>query len=343
MKKLTPKLSEKLFKTYLVNNGYKENTVKVKLAFLKVFFTFLKGQKITDLRDVDRKVIKAYLEYLNILKTKKTKRSLLHSTKSGMLTAVKLLFRALYANNLILTNPTQEISLNKSDRAKPKEILSKKIMADLLDSISNVRDRAIFELMYSSGLRISEVAHLEFMDIDFEARLLHIRQSKFNKDRIVPLTDTAIIFLKQYIQTRRVKKGVLFLGKYGSLSKTTITKRFRFYLKEKDLYKEGLSAHSVRHCLATHLLESGADLRYVQELLGHESIETTCRYTHMMYESLKSVYKSYHPRENEFYKETAGNYMQKLNTFRQELEKQKIERDKKREIKRRSYLKKKKE
>lgn len=338
MKRLTLNYGRKIFALYLTNNGYKESTIGTKTAFLKVFLTFLKEKGITDLKDAGRGIIRDYLEYLRLYRTKRKNRPLLRSTKNAMVTTVKLFFKSLYVNNLILTNPTRDFSLKLTDQSKPKEILTKGVMAELLDSIQNIRDRAVFELMYSSGLRISEVSKLVIEDIDFEGKLIHIRQSKFNKDRIVPVTDTAVVFLKKYLETRRVKKGALFLGRYGALSKATISKKFRYYLREKNLYKEGLSAHSVRHSLATHLLEAGVNLRYVQELLGHESIETTGKYTHMMYENLKAVYKSFHPRENEFFTDPGGDYLKNIHDFKKELETQREVRDRKREIKKRWYL-----
>jgi integrase/recombinase XerD len=346
MKTLTSNYAEAVFKEYLVNSGYKENTIRTKLANIKPFFEYLREIKINDLRDTTIDSIKGYIKNLNEIKSKRKDNLLKTTTKQGMITCVKLLFKSLYVAELILSNPAQGISIYAKGKEKPKEIFTQEDMNKFLDSIDvfkryGLRDRAIFELMYSSGLRISEVSNLNVNDIDFENRMIILRLAKFNKDRIIPVSNVAVSFLKEYMEVRKDKNSPAFPCKTGRLSATGIRKRFNELLKESGLYKEDLTPHSIRHSCCTHLLENGADLRYVQELMGHKSIVTTSGYTHLFFESLKRIYKTYHPKENEYYEEVDDEYLNRLNEFKKELIKQKRITDKKRLIKKRYYLRKK--
>lgn len=174
--------------------------------------------------------------------------------------------------------------------------------------------------MYSSGLRVSEVADLKIKEIDFSSRMLMVRNGKWGKDRVIPISIVASKFLQKYLVGRRNKKeSFVFLGTRGRLKGTSITERFITLIRRYEMDRPGLVTHSIRHSVATHLLESGAGIRYVQALLGHESIETTVRYTHMLYDNMKKIYKSYHPRENEYYKEVDSNYLLELEEFRDRL------------------------
>jgi site-specific recombinase XerD len=258
-----------------------------------------------------------------------------------MLGALKLLFKGLYLLECIDINPCEDIVLYTKEKVKPKEIFSQKEIEKILDSIDNPCSRALFELMYSSGLRVSEAARLNIGDIDFENRLIHVRQAKFSKDRIVPMSKVAAFFVKEYLSGRSDPDQAVFFGRQGRLGTVGIRKRFTKILKKQKIYREGLSVHSIRHSTGTHLLENGADLRYVQELLGHKSIETTTVYTHLMYENLRRIYKTFHPRENEYFCEVNEQYLSRLDEFYSQLKKQKGIREKKKAIKRRYVLKKK--
>ena len=199
-----------------------------------------------------------------------------------------------------------------------KDILTKSQVNEFLDSIDvysrfGLRHRACYKLMYLSGLRVEEVSALNIEDIDFDNRMLLIMMSKFGKDWVVPVSVVAVKFLKLYIGDR--KKGAVFTGKYGRLIGSTINKQLIELLKEKGIYRDGFTSHSLKYSVATHLLSNGADLRYVQELLGHDSIETTVHYTHVLIENMRRIYRTYHFRENEGYREVDETYMESINKF----------------------------
>jgi len=296
--------------------------------FLK-YLTYV--EKIDDIRDTSREVILRFARYLDTLKTKTTKKLYSVQTKQMIIICVTQIFRSLYLKQLLLSNPMQELEIKWQKTEKHKETLSEEEMGTLLDGIdmeyeAGLRDKAIFELMYSSGLRLSDVAGLCVEDVDFKNRIMLIRRGKGGKDRFVAFSIVAERFLKMYLGKRIYEQGPLFAGEKGHLHKHTIYNRFMKWAKETGVYRKGISTHSIRHSTATHLLNHGADLRYVQELLGHESIQTTVGYTHQLIDNLKKVYKSYHPRENEYYREVDSEYMMRITWFEKKLKKWELNR-----------------
>jgi integrase/recombinase XerD len=338
---MTRREALRLFESWIIDAGYKASTASGKLRAAR---RFLRWCTRRDLRDVTRVDITGYLDYLKTRHSTKCRSGTLRiKSIIYLMSVVRQLFTCLYRYEKILTNPAREIPFKTTDPQRPKEIFTRDQVSRFLDKLDGVgrywfRDRTLYELIYSSGLRVSEAAALRVGDVDFEGRLVLIRQSKFYKDRIVPVSDVALSFVKKYLGERITdRESPLFLGDQGRLGKQAMGARFRKYLKRFDMYKEGLSIHSLRHSIATHLLEAGADLRYVQELLGHSSIETTARYTHCLYDSLKRIYKSHHPRENEYYEEVTPDLRERLDRFKTELVVAKERSRRKSEYKRRWY------
>jgi site-specific recombinase XerD len=325
---LTAGFATQLMKQYMNDAGYKQRTISNYLGGVTVLFRFLETQKgsSVDLRDVTKPVLDSFLPYLQFEMTGKKGSFLSNHSKQVVLTSVRLLFRILTLENLIITNPTQHLHIAKKKDRNVRKYLSQEQMAQFLDSIDihtpqGLRDRCLFELMYSSGLRSSEVCRLDQEDIRFEERMIHVRTSKGYKERTVPFSSVALKFLELYLAGDTKSTGPVFPG--YSASKTlvpgTVNKLFKKYLKTVVEDGSGLSAHSIRHSCASHLLASGADLRYVQELLGHDSIETTVRYTNELYENIKAIYKSFHPRENQLYREVDDEYLARLGRFKERL------------------------
>ena len=343
MKKLTLEKTKGLFRHYLKGQGYKPTTIRTRMMQVQVFLDYITRQeRIEDLRDVRQGQITGYLQYVNETVSEHTGRPYAYLTRRSLFGAARALFRCLYIRKLILVNPIQTVMFRPKGSEKLKAIMTQEDIGSFLDGIEEhnllgPRDRALFELLYSSGLRVSEAAGLNIQDIDFANRMLLIRNPKWGKDRVEPISQVAAKFLCRYVSGRT--EGPVFWGHRGRLTGPTINRRFKKHLKEKGMDRPGLTAHSIRHSVATHLLQNGADLRYVQELLGHQSIQTTVRYTHELYDNLKRIYRSYHPRENEYYREVDEEYLSRLEAFREELEVQKAITKRKRGIKRRWYEK----
>ncbi|MCG8570385.1 MAG: tyrosine-type recombinase/integrase [Spirochaetes bacterium] len=180
-----------------------------------------------------------------------------------------------------------------------------------LDSGIKIRDRAIFETLYFNGMRSGELCNLKVSNIDFGNKEILIEEGKGGKDRIVPLGQSCQGFIKLWMKGMRKfflkgkkDRGYLFVSIYGGkLNTSAVSNRFNKYLSDCGIEVSKYTVHSLRHSCATHLLENGVDIRYVQELLGHSSVETTVGYTKLFVDSLKKIYKKYHPRENELFKE----------------------------------------
>ncbi len=296
-----------LFFENLIGRGLKEETIKRKTLELERFFRYLKRENQIDLREITSKEIEDYFYYLD-------REDFSSATKGIARSMIGNLFMCLYRNEIILQNPMSITDIYIKEKSGIKAILTEDEMEDFLNAIETKtgygkRDRALFELMYVAGLRISEVTNLTIEDLDFSLNEVLIRNSKGGKDRIVPMGKIAKQYLESWIKTARrwfIKEdnSILFLSVKGlKFPTTSIRWRFNIYKKKAGIDRKGVTPHSIRHSCATHLLKGGADIRFVQELLGHESLETTVIYTKEIVSGLKRMHKMHHPRENELYKE----------------------------------------
>ena len=299
-----------VFYEHLKSRGLKEATIKRKALEVKRLLSFFESKGKGDLREVCESDIEEYFLMMQSVGYSKSTQITAHSTAGD-------LFYALVRHELILRNPMDLTDIYIKERGGIRTVLTEAEMVQLLDSIEirtgfGLRDRAIFELMYVSGIRVGELVDLDVSDIDFSLDEVMIRQGKGRKDRVVPLGQVCRKFMWKWIKEARAwflaggthDDGALFLNRNGTrLSAPMVRHRLKQYLKLSGIEKEGVSPHSIRHSCATHLLMNGADIRYVQELLGHESLETTVVYTRQITEGLKKVHRMYHPRENELFKE----------------------------------------
>lgn len=322
MKQLTPENALLVFRQYMTDSLLSERTISRRMCDMKVFFMFLKHENVKDVRDINQTMITTFFRSLKTLITARRKRPFSANSQTTLLATLKQFFRSLYVNELILENPFRKVDIRIKIEEKKRIILTPDEMSCLLDSITldqplGLRDRTIFELMYSSGLRSSDVTKIDKEDVDLREGTILIRQGKGHKDRVIPVHTVAMKFLNLYMTESRYRKGPLFCSTYGQgrLCPSSINNRFIAWLKKAGMYRCNLSSHCIRHSTAVHLLAGGADLRYVQELLGHESIETTVLYTHELLDNLKKIYKTYHPRENEYFKEVDMEYMKRIEHF----------------------------
>lgn len=276
-----------------------DNTALSYQSDLKMFLEFLNTKEITDYNDISANTL---AEFFN----EQRKASLSNTTTARYMTTFKKFFAFLEENKFIEKNPTAMIGKVKLARKLPSVLsfdeIEKILNAPNIEESGGLRDKAILELFYSSGLRVSELINLKTNDLYFEEEVVRVF-GKGSKERIVPIGSSAIYWVKEYLtKTRPIfeKKdksgGIIFLNKRGTkLSRMSIWKIVDRYAKEAGLQKE-IHPHLFRHSFATHLLEGGADLRAVQEMLGHSDISTTQIYTHVDRQYIKQIHKDHHPR-----------------------------------------------
>ena len=288
------------FLNYLsVEKGLADNTLSAYRRDLTKYFQFLEQKKIASLNQVTRTHIVDFLATL-----KKKGHSI--STISRNLVAVRLVHRFLMRENKIKEDVTSVLESPKAWKNLPT-YLSIKEIEKMLDQTGNenrkrgARDRAILELFYATGLRVSELASLTPESINFEGGMVRCI-GKGSKERIVPLGRQASKAIERYLEkyrptTHRAKKNYLFLSQQGTgLTRQALWNLIKKYAKLAGIKQSKITPHTFRHSFATHMLERGADLRVVQELLGHSDISTTQIYTHVTKDRLKSIHAKYHPR-----------------------------------------------
>ncbi len=219
------------------------------------------------------------------------------------LSAIRSFFKFLQKQQVITSNPVQHIQAPKGEKKLPKTLDVDQITGFLeagANSMLEIRDLAIFELFYSSGLRLSELTALNLESIDLNDKTLLVSQGKGRKSRILPIGSKAISALKNWLPLRQQiiseSESALFIGKKGlRLSQRSVQLRLTNWCKNKGL-SQHIHPHMLRHSFASHLLESSHDLRAVQELLGHSNISTTQIYTHLDFQHLAEIYDKTHPR-----------------------------------------------
>lgn len=265
-------------------DGYKKD--------LTSFFEYINK----NYKDIKRSDITKYIEYLS--------KKLNAKSVNRHIVSIRNYFKFLLRNGYIKDNPCDDIVGVKVKKSIPhvlsEEEIDKLLNIEVVDAKSS-RNRAMIELMYSSGLRVSELLNLKVNDIDFNMNVVKCF-GKGSKERMIPLSDIATYYLKEYIDTYRVtliknnKTDILFLNIRGNqLSRQGFFKVLREITRSKGINKD-ISPHTIRHSFATHLINHGADLRSVQTMLGHENIKTTQIYTHISNNYKKEKYEDSHPR-----------------------------------------------
>jgi integrase/recombinase XerC len=257
--------------------------------------------------------VRAYLAFLNDKQYSK-------ATIARKLATLRSFYKFLVKRNQLTSNPVIAVRTPKQDKKLPRfldyEEVKKLLDTPSLDNWLGARDRAIMETLYSTGIRVSELVALNMDDIDFLGEVVHIR-GKGKKERIAPIGSSALQVIQHYMEYRNKRaqnnvnfdSKVLFVNKHGKrLSTRSVRRKMDKYLKMAGL-DPAISPHTLRHSFATHMLNNGADLRSVQELLGHQSLSTTQVYTHLTTTKLKDVYENAHPRGGDnFEHEQANDY-----------------------------------
>ncbi len=290
------------YKNFLkLERSLSDNSIDAYVNDINKLTSFLKSINKDDIdySDIDTIIIREFVEYLYNL-------GISSYSQARIISGIKSFFNYLLIEEKIKINPTELIESPKLDKKLPDtlniEDIEKILLSIELDSFEGVRNRAIIETLYSCGLRVSELINLSYQNLYLDIGFIKVI-GKASKERLVPIGSAAIKYIKIYsdqhrknIKIKSGNEGFLFLNRRGSkISRNMIFIIIQKISKKINLEKK-ISPHTFRHSFATHMIEGGADLRAVQEMLGHESITTTEIYTHLNKEYLREVVNKFHPR-----------------------------------------------
>lgn len=295
------------FIEYSNARGYAERTTALRQTHLKRFIAWCAERGVDRVQDVTKPVLERYRRHLYHYR-KENGEPLSFATQQQRLLPLRAFFKWLARENYTLSNPASELELPRVHRKLPAHILSREdieavIAQTFVHGAFGVRDRAILETLYSTGIRRSELANLKLYDLDLKNGTLRVREGKGKKDRFVPLGARAITALRNYIEDVRgelvvgVDDGTVFVHEFGEpFEKGRLSDLVKRYLLAAGIDKPG-SCHLFRHAMATQMLENGADIRFIQAILGHAQLTTTEIYTHVSIAKLKEIHALTHPAE----------------------------------------------
>ncbi len=281
-----------------VEKGASQNTIEAYSNDVRKLTQYLSDEKINNWREVDSYMIRGYLAFMQA-------EQITNTTRARNVAALKSFFRFLYVEKYTKNNLGELLDVPRKEKVLPKyltmEEVERLLEAPDITTPNGCRDKAMLELLYASGLRVSELITLRLNDISFE--MAYVRCfGKGSKERIIPLGSYALDALAHYIEVCRPKVAnnwqtdTLFLNKNGKgLTRQGFWKLIKKYGREAAITAD-ITPHVLRHSFATHLLSGGADLRAIQEMLGHADIATTQIYTHLLGEQMLDVYNAAHPR-----------------------------------------------
>ena len=288
--------------------NYAADTIRQRCKYLRWFASWASERGITRPGEVTKPVLERYQRHLFAYRNAHDK-PLSFRSQHTHLSHVRSWYRWLARENRVLFNPASELDLPKLGRSLPKAILS----ADEAEAVLSqpdlnephgLRDRAILEVFYSTGIRRRELAGLQVYDIDADRQTLMVRQGKNKKDRLLPIGQRALCWIAHYLETARPQllagshSHTLFLSNVGGpLEPDSLTEYVRRYVDAADIGKRG-SCHLFRHTMATLMLENGADIRYIQAMLGHAQLSTTQIYTQVAIKELQRIHALTHPADN---------------------------------------------
>lgn len=291
--------------TWLLVTNHSEKTVAFREEVYSYLINWCEERGIYNACEITKPILERYQRHLYHHK-KRDGSPLSFRTQYARLVPIKSLFKWLCKTNRILFDPASGIELPKWEKRLPKYVLSASEadtilnQADITTTIG-LRDRALLETLYSTGIRRTELANLNLQDLDIDRGTLLVRQGKGKKDRMVPIGDRAIAWIEKYLQEARSElvqepdEGHLWLTAIGiPVIPSGVGEIVREYVKAADIGKTG-GCHLFRHTMATLMLEGGADIRYIQAMLGHAKLDTTEIYTQVSIRKLKEIHSITHP------------------------------------------------
>ncbi len=295
----------KLFLDSSAAGGLSPRTIELRERILKIFIHWCDERNLDKPQDITRPILEHYRRYLYHYR-KKDGEPISFATQQQRLVPIKAFFKWLARENYILYNPASELELPKVHKRLPKHILTAQEVEQILNQTAlhgdlGIRDRAIIETLYSTGIRRAELINLKLYDVDTQNGTLMVREGKGKKDRMLPLGERAGLWITHYIEEIRPEliigtdDGTLFLHEFGeAFHKNRLTDLVKKYIEQAGINKTG-ACHIFRHTMATLMLENGADIRFIQAMLGHSQLSTTEIYTQVSIKKLKEIHTLTHP------------------------------------------------
>ena len=289
--------------------AYSEGTIKKRRLHLNLFIQWCDERDVNRPDEVTRQLIERYQRHLFHGLGKRGK-PLSFSEQHSRLCTLRAWFKWLARANHLVLNPASELELPKLSHRLPRHILSKTEVEEVLNQPDvstpfGMRDRAMLETLYSTGIRRMELASLQLHDVDVERGVITVRQGKGRKDRVVPIGERALAWIQKYREDVRPKllinenESTLFLTRFGeAFSDSSLSLKVSEYVGRASIGKQG-SCHLFRHTMATLMHDNGADVRYVQAMLGHAKLDTTQIYTQVSIRKLKQVHEATHPAKQQ--------------------------------------------
>jgi len=289
------------------SRGYSPRTSSARRSEVGHFIRWCDERGIDRPQDVTRPILERYRRYLYHYR-KENGEPMSFASQQQRLMPLKAFFKWLARENYLLSNPASELETPRVHRRLPARILTREeieqvLAQTLLHGERGIRDRAILETLYSTGIRRTELVALKLYDLDLRNGTLLVRRGKGERDRYIPLGGRAVHWIRRYIEEVRPQlvvepdDGCVFVHEYGeAFEKNRLSDLVKRYLRAVGVDRPG-SCHLFRHAMATHMLENGADIRYIQAMLGHARLTTTEIYTHVTIAKLKEIHARTHPAE----------------------------------------------
>jgi len=291
--------------TWLRAHNYSEATITNREVHLCELIDWCAQRHVFYPAQISKQMLDRYQRVL-FYKRKANGEPLSFGAQCNRLASVRVLFRWLVQQDHLASNPSTELQMPRREKRLPNAILSEREIENILHQpdvtqVLGLRDRALLEVFYSTGIRRAEAAHLKMVDVDVIEYTLMVRQGKGKKDRLLPLGERAAEWVKKYLYEARIElscardNGELFLSAYGlGLDPGAVASVARKYIEQAGINKPG-ACHLFRHAMATLMLENGADIRFIQAMLGHAEISTTQLYTQVSVKKLREIHTRTHP------------------------------------------------
>jgi integrase/recombinase XerD len=288
--------------------GYSRYTIGARKQAIRKFIAWCDERGLDDPREITKPMLERYQRYLFYYRKpdgKDAGQPLTISMQYQYLAPLKTWFRWMSREHHILANPAADLDLPRQPKRLPRSVPSVQEVEAILaeaepDTVQGLRDRALLEVLYATGLRRMELPGVAIYDIDLRRGLMWVRQGKGGRQRVVPIGERAAAWLDKYLTEARPQllsadTESLFVTDYGEpMQPHHVADKVKRYMRFAGVEKTG-STHLLRHACATHMLEGGADIRFIQEMLGHANLETTEIYTHVSIDKLIAVHKATHP------------------------------------------------